>query len=92
MNKIPIRFISALLLAVSVDAASLTVNSIADDGTGTCTPSKCTLRDAVLSAATGDTITFSAFTPTAKSVVTLRLISRSAAANGYAIFDTIRAV
>ena len=41
---------------------------------------------------TWDTITFSAFTPSAKSVVTLRLISRSAAGNGYAIFDTINVV
>ena len=56
---IPVRFIAVLLLAVSVDAASLTVNSIADDGTGTCTASKCTLRDAILSAASGDAITFS---------------------------------
>jgi CSLREA domain-containing protein len=35
-------------------ATTLTVNSTADDGTGTCTASKCTLRDAILSAsATG---------------------------------------
>jgi CSLREA domain-containing protein len=51
---------SALLLsAAGMEATStLTVNSTADDGTGTCTASKCTLRDAILSAATGDTITF----------------------------------
>jgi CSLREA domain-containing protein len=51
---------SALLLsAVGMEATTtLTVNSTADDGTGTCTASKCTLRDAILNAATGDTITF----------------------------------
>src|SRR5207237_7431642 len=32
--------------------------SIADDGMGTCTVSKCTLRDAISSVATGDSITF----------------------------------
>ena len=40
-------------------AATLTVNSAADDGTGSCTASKCTLRDAIASAVSGDTITFS---------------------------------
>src|ERR1017187_2918123 len=52
-------FILALLLAASADGATLTVNSIADDGTGTCTVSKCTLRDAIASAVSSDTITFS---------------------------------
>jgi CSLREA domain-containing protein len=52
-------FILALLLAASVEAATLTVNSTADDGTGTCTASKCTLRDAILNAGNFDTITFS---------------------------------
>lgn len=37
---------------------------------------------------TWETLTFSSFTPTAKGVVTLRLISRSAAGNGKAFFDT----
>ena len=58
-SSIAACFISALLLAVSADAAILTVNSTADDGTGTCTTSKCTLRDAILSAADRDTIAFS---------------------------------
>ncbi len=38
---------------------------------------------------TWETLTFSAITPTAASWVTLRLISRSAAANGIAYFDTV---
>src|SRR5947208_3140318 len=56
-------FVASLLLglvaASSVNGGSLVVNSTADDGTGTCTTSKCTLRDAVLSAGSGQTITFS---------------------------------
>src|ERR1700687_1842719 len=44
---------------VSKAATTLTVNSIADDGTGTCTASNCTLRDAISSAVSGDTINFS---------------------------------
>lgn len=35
------------------------------------------------------TLTFTGFTPTVNGVVTLRLRSRSAAANGYAIFDSV---
>lgn len=38
---------------------------------------------------TWETLTFSSFTPTAKGFVTLRLISRSAAGNGIAYFDTV---
>lgn len=38
---------------------------------------------------TYETLTFSSFTPTAKGIVTLRLISRSAAGNGIAYFDTV---
>lgn len=38
---------------------------------------------------TWETLTFSAFTPSQKGVVTLRLISRSAAGNGIAYFDTL---
>lgn len=39
-----------------------------------------------------ETLTFSSITPTAKSWVTLRLISRSAAGNGIAYFDTVAVV
>ena len=53
-------WLAAILLAVtSAQAATLIVNSTADDGSGTCTPDKCTLRDAILSAKSGDRITFS---------------------------------
>lgn len=38
---------------------------------------------------TWETLTFTAFTPTAKGFITLRLISRSAAGNGIAYFDTV---
>lgn len=38
---------------------------------------------------TWETLTFSAISPTAKGFVTLRLISRSAAGNGIAYFDTV---
>src|SRR6266567_2399170 len=56
----------SLMLArppVSRAATTRTVNSTADDGTGTCTVSKCTLRDAIANASAtaspGDTINFS---------------------------------
>ena len=52
-------FSSALLLAVSADAANLTVNSAADSG-GSCPGASCTLRQAILTAASGDTINFAA--------------------------------
>ncbi len=42
-----------------------------------------------VAADTWETLTFSAFTPTAKSYVTLRLVSRAAAGGGIAFFDTI---
>jgi hypothetical protein len=48
-------FISALLVAVSAEAA-LTVNSDADAG-GSC-PATCTLRQAIAAAASGETINF----------------------------------
>lgn len=38
---------------------------------------------------TWETISFTPFTPTAKGFITLRLISRSAAGNGIAYFDTV---
>jgi CSLREA domain-containing protein len=75
--------ISVLFLAVSADAATLTVNSIADDGTGTCTASNCTLRDAISSAVPDDTITFSL---PANSTITLvigeLLINKNLTING----------
>lgn len=38
---------------------------------------------------TWETLTFAAFTPTAPGIVTVRLVSRSAAGNGAAYFDTL---
>jgi hypothetical protein len=38
---------------------------------------------------TWQTLTFSSFTPSNKGVVTLRLISRAAAGNGKAWFDSV---
>ena len=40
------------------DAATLVVNTTSDPGSGTCTSSACSLRDAINLAATNDTITF----------------------------------
>jgi len=51
--------ISALFLATSAGAATLTVNSAADSG-GDCPGASCTLRQAILSATPGDTINFAA--------------------------------
>src|SRR4051812_49205266 len=50
--------LTAMLLA-SAGAATLTVNVTTDDGSGACSPSKCTLRDAVITAHSGDQISFS---------------------------------
>src|SRR3954447_11991866 len=51
-------FAIALLLVVPAGAATLTVTSTADAG-GTCPGASCTLRQAIASAVSGDTITFS---------------------------------
>jgi hypothetical protein len=54
-------FASALLLlwAKSTNAATLTVNNAADSG-GSCPGASCTLRQAMITAASGDTINFAA--------------------------------
>ncbi|MEA3187115.1 MAG: trimeric autotransporter adhesin, partial [Chthoniobacter sp.] len=49
----------ALILVASADAATLTVNSSADGG-GTCPGVDCTLRQALATAVSGDTINFGA--------------------------------
>ena len=54
-----VALIFSLLTPISVEAATHHVNVTTDDGTGVCTASRCTLRDAILSAASGDEITFS---------------------------------
>jgi CSLREA domain-containing protein len=48
---------AAAVFAANTEAATYTVNSTADDGTGTCNPSpgECTLRDAVTTANTNGT-------------------------------------
>jgi predicted outer membrane repeat protein len=50
-------FISALLVAASADAATLTVTS-ALEASGTCPGANCSLRQAIATAASGDTILF----------------------------------
>lgn len=55
------KFVSSLALALCsvlpAHAATVTVNSTADNGPGDCTTT-CTLRDAIASAASGDSIMF----------------------------------
>ena len=46
--------------SVAQSTSSPVVNSTADDGDGTCTDTKCTLRDAIAHADPGATITFAA--------------------------------
>jgi CSLREA domain-containing protein len=66
------RFLQAglafVLISATARAATLVVNSTADDGNGSCTADKCTLRDAILSSASGGTIKFSV---AANSAITL---------------------
>ena len=57
----PTETVSAPLrpsLSVAQSTSSPVVNSTADDGDGTCTDTKCTLRDAIVNADAGATITF----------------------------------
>jgi Calx-beta domain len=61
-------FISGLLVMVSADAATLTVTSSADAG-GTCPGTTCTLRQAIATAASDDTINFSL--PSGTTAITL---------------------
>ncbi len=78
-----VAVIFSLLPVLPAHAGTLTVNSTADDGTGTCTTSGCTLRDATLTAVSGDTITFSL---PANSAITLTsgelLINKDLTING----------
>lgn len=88
---------------VPVDAASTTITIRArydtDHGTGN-KPQAILLANSAIgvstetetmtaAADTWETLTFSAFTPTAQGVVTIRLVSRSAAGTGKAFFDTL---
>ena len=54
-----VALIFSFLTPISVEAATRHVNVTTDDGTGMCTATRCTLRDAILSAASGDEIAFS---------------------------------
>ena len=74
-------FISALLVAVSADAATLTVNSAADAG-GTCPGTTCTLRQAIAMAASGDTINFAAGITTITLTSGELLINQAVTING----------
>src|ERR1700686_761357 len=73
--------ISALLLAVSAEAASLTVNSGADSG-GTCPGTTCTRRQAIATAAPGDTINFAAGVTTITLTSGELLINKNLTING----------
>ncbi|HYN88120.1 MAG TPA: CSLREA domain-containing protein, partial [Ardenticatenaceae bacterium] len=49
----------ALPLVLRAQGRTITVNSLADPGDGRCNPAECTLREAITSAAAGDSIDFS---------------------------------
>lgn len=90
-------------IQIPVDAASttITVKTRFDTNHGTGTRPQASLlangeigfagetKTAVGAVDTWETLTFSAFTPSAKGVVTLRFISRPTAAGGIAYFDTL---
>lgn len=88
--KIPIDAASTTIsVKARYDATHNTTNKpqailLANDAIGVATETK-TMTAAV---DTWDTLTFTPFTPSAKGVVTVRLVSRAAAANGKAFFDT----
>lgn len=55
---IPTRLLTPTSPSRTENATAPVVNSLADDGDGTCTETKCTLRDAIAFANAGATITF----------------------------------
>jgi len=57
--ELPTRMLSPRAPLRTEIATAPVVNSLADDGDGTCTDTKCTLRDAIAFANPGATITFS---------------------------------
>jgi CSLREA domain-containing protein len=71
----------ASALAAPLPAATLTVNSLADPGDGTCDLSECTLREAIADATSGDTINFSV-TGTINLTVGELLIEKDLTING----------
>ncbi len=57
----PVLIVTVVLLGLTVSlvwAATWTVNSAADPGSGGCNATECTLREAIAAANNGDTITF----------------------------------
>jgi CSLREA domain-containing protein len=58
-GKATLAALAFAALLHAADASTLTVNTTTDDGSGTCTQTKCTLRDAILHASLNDQITFS---------------------------------
>lgn len=88
---IPVDAISTTLaIRVRYDANHGTTNKpqvilLASGQIGVATETKT----AAAAANTWETLTFTAFTPTAAGAVRLRIVSRSAAGNGIAYFDTL---
>jgi CSLREA domain-containing protein len=82
--KIPIPCLIAIILlsvAAAAQAETLTVNSAADAG-GSCPGATCTLRQAILSAASGDTINFAAGIATINLTTDELLIDKSLTIRG----------
>lgn len=68
-------------IAIGAEGATITVNSNADSG-GTCPGATCTLRQAILSAAPGDTIDFASGITTITLTSGQLLISKNLTING----------
>src|SRR3977135_3460568 len=68
-------------MAAAAQGATITVNSAADAG-GTCPGATCTLRQAIATAVSGDTINFSAGLPTITLTSTELLISKNLTITG----------
>lgn len=66
--------ICVTLLATRAVAATWTVNGTGDDGTGSCSATKCTLRDAIITGRSGDTIQFALPAPSAISLTNGELV------------------
>lgn len=67
--------IALAVLAAPAAAGTWSVNTTADDGTGTCGAVHCTLRDAISSASPGDTITFALPAPSTITLVIDELLA-----------------
>lgn len=90
-----------LLIPVDASATVITVRVRYDTNHGTTNKPQAALlangeigvtaetKTATVGTDTWETLTFSSFTPTARGYVKVRLVSRSAAGNGIAYFDTL---